>query len=97
MFDKGLIEISQQKTYFSFLFDREYAEEIESRLSSHGILTSIILLREDYTLIEAIENAARLQCLYGIIVMPMHEERRTASFHILYGQTEGLHTQIRDC
>lgn len=68
---------------------REYAEEIESRLHSHGLITSIILLREDYTLVEAIENATRLNCLYGIIIMPMHEERRTASFHILYGQTEG--------
>ncbi|CAF3763492.1 unnamed protein product [Rotaria sp. Silwood1] len=67
---------------------RVYAEEIESRLCSHGLVTSIILLREDYTLTEAIENAAHLQCLYGIIAMPMHEERRTASFHILYGQTE---------
>ena len=74
---------------FRFMFDRVYAEEIESRLHSHGLLTSIILLREDYTLTEAIENAARLQCLYGIIAMPMHEERRTASFHILFGQTEG--------
>ena len=69
--------------------DRVYAEEIESRLCSHGLITSIILLREDYTLTEAIENAARLQCLYGIIAMPVHEERRTASFHILFGQTEG--------
>ncbi|CAF3404333.1 unnamed protein product [Rotaria socialis] len=67
---------------------RAYAEEIESRFCSHGLLTSVILLREDYTLIEAIANAARLQCLYGVIAMPMHEERRTASFHILYGQTE---------
>ncbi|CAF5225369.1 unnamed protein product, partial [Rotaria magnacalcarata] len=33
---------------------RAYAEEIESRFCSHGLLTSIILLREDYTLIEAI-------------------------------------------
>ncbi|CAF1583416.1 unnamed protein product [Adineta ricciae] len=67
---------------------RDYAEEIEARLSSQGMITSIILLREDFTLTEAIENAARLQCLYGIIAMPMHEERRTASFHILHGQTE---------
>lgn len=72
-----------------FVFNRDYAEEIEARLSSQGIITSIILLREDFTLTEAIENAARLQCLYGIIAMPMHEERRTASFHILHGQTEG--------
>jgi hypothetical protein len=27
--------------------------------------------------------------------MPMHEERRTASFHILYGQTEGKNIQYR--
>ncbi|CAF1046845.1 unnamed protein product [Adineta steineri] len=67
---------------------REYAEKIESRLASHGIVSSIILLREDLSLTKAIDNAARLQCLYGIIAMPMHEERRTASFHILYGQTE---------
>ena len=73
---------------------REYAEEIESRLHSHGLITSIILLREDYTLVEAIENAARLNCLYGVIAMPMHEERQTASFHILYGQTEGLNTRL---
>ena len=76
------------------LFYRGYAEEIESRFCSHGLVTSIILLREDYTLTEAIENAARLQCLYGIIAMPMHEERRTASFHILYGQKEGKNIVI---
>ncbi|CAF5022084.1 unnamed protein product [Rotaria sp. Silwood1] len=67
---------------------QNYGEEISSRLVCHGLITSIILLREDYTLIEAIENAAHEQCLYGIIVMPMHEERRTASFHILHSQTE---------
>lgn len=76
-----------------FLCDREYAEEIESRLCSHGLITSIILLREDYTLVEAVENAARLHCLYGIVVMPMHEERRTASFHILHGETEGSNSR----
>jgi hypothetical protein len=89
MFDKGFIKITKKKKCFFVLSYRGYAEEIESRLCCHGLLTSIILLREDYTLTEAIANAARLQCLYGIIVMPMHEERRTASFHILYGQTEG--------
>jgi hypothetical protein len=68
---------------------RGYGEEISSHLRCHGLITSIILLREDYTLTEAIENAANDQCLYGIIVMPMHEERHTASFHILHGQTEG--------
>jgi hypothetical protein len=69
---------------------RGYGEEIASRLGCHGLTTSIILLREDYTLTEAIENTANDQCLYGIIAMPMHEERHTASFHILYGQTEGF-------
>jgi len=68
---------------------RGYGEEISSHLRCHGLITSIILLREDYTLTEAIENAANDQCLYGIIVMPMHEERHTASFHILHGQTQG--------
>ncbi|CAF4937692.1 unnamed protein product, partial [Rotaria sp. Silwood2] len=67
---------------------RSYGEEISSRLVCHGLVTSIILLREDFTLIEAVENAAHEQCLYGIIAMPMHEERRTASFHVLHGQTE---------
>ncbi|CAF4486985.1 unnamed protein product, partial [Rotaria sp. Silwood2] len=65
-----------------------YGEEISSRLVCHGLVTSIILRREDFTLIEAVENAAHEQCLYGIIAMPMHEERRTASFHVLHGQTE---------
>ncbi|CAM4800001.1 unnamed protein product [Rotaria magnacalcarata] len=67
---------------------RNYAEEISSRLVCHDLVTSIILLREDFTLTQAIENATHEQCLYGIIAMPMHEERRTASFHILHGQTE---------
>ncbi|CAF0918881.1 unnamed protein product [Adineta steineri] len=67
---------------------RNYGEEISSRLRCHGLITSVVLLREDYTLVEAIENATQEQCLYGIIAMPMHEERRTASFHILYEQTE---------
>ena len=75
-----------------FVFRRNYAEEIENRLISSGIRTSIRLLREDVKLTDAIENARIEQCLYAMIVMPMHEERRTASFHILYGQTEGLTT-----
>jgi hypothetical protein len=86
--------MNNRKIHF-LLFYRGYAEEIESRLCCHGLITSTILLREDFTLTEAIENAARLQCLYGIIVMPMHEERRTASFHILYGQTEGERINIK--
>lgn len=81
--------IQIKKMFFFVFFAREYAEQIESRLSSRGMKTSIIILREDYSLTQAIENAARLQCLYGIIAMPMHEDRHTASFHILYGQTEG--------
>ncbi|CAF4149669.1 unnamed protein product, partial [Rotaria sordida] len=67
---------------------RYYAEEISSHLVYHGLSTSVILLRKDYTLTEAIKNAAREKSLYGIIAMPMDEKRRTASFHILYGQTE---------
>jgi hypothetical protein len=73
----------------SFVVPRSYAEEMASRLRSHLLVISIILLREDYTLTEAIADATRRQCLYGIIVLPMHEERRTGSFHILHGQTEG--------
>ena len=68
---------------------RNYAEQIEGRLIAEGLRTSIRLLREDFTLIEAIQLASQERCLYAIIAMPMHEERRTASFHILYGQTEG--------
>ncbi|CAF4842764.1 unnamed protein product [Rotaria sp. Silwood2] len=68
-----------------FIFDRDYAKEIEAHLCCHALRTSIIFLREDYTLTEDIENVVRSQFLYGIIEMPMHEERRTASFHILYG------------
>ena len=71
------------------LICRHYADEIESRLRSFALRTSIIVIREGFSLTKAIENATRQQCLYAIIVTPIHEERRTASFHILYGQTEG--------
>ena len=37
-------------------------------------LTSIIFLREDYTLAEAIGNAVLLQYLYEIIPMFIHDE-----------------------
>ncbi|CAF4058539.1 unnamed protein product, partial [Rotaria sordida] len=67
---------------------KDYAKKISSYLVHHGLSTSVILLREDYALTEAIKNAVREQSLYGIIAMPMDEKRRTASFHILYGQTE---------
>ncbi|CAF1315461.1 unnamed protein product [Rotaria sordida] len=72
------------------IHQKYYAEEISSHLVYHGLSTSVILLRKDYTLTEAIKNAAREKSLYGIIAMPMDEKRRTASFHILYGQTEGF-------
>lgn len=69
---------------------RDYVEEISSYLRCNGLITSIILLKENYTLIEAIEDAKNDHCLYGIIVMPIHEQRHTASFHILHGQIQGF-------
>jgi hypothetical protein len=69
---------------------REYGEEISSYLQCHDLVTSIILLREDLTLTEAIENAKNDGCLYAIIVMPIHQQKHTASFHILHGQNQGL-------
>ncbi|CAF0751595.1 unnamed protein product [Didymodactylos carnosus] len=67
---------------------RDYADEIESRLRTHGMVTSILLLREDYSLTQAVDSSAKRQCLFAVIAMPLHEQKRTASFHILYGQTE---------
>ncbi len=88
IFVKGFFSFSEENFSLSNIF-REYGEEISSYLRCHGLVTSIILLRGNLTLTEAIENAKNDGCLYGIIVMPMHEQRHTASFHILHGKTEG--------
>ncbi|CAF1259268.1 unnamed protein product [Adineta ricciae] len=67
---------------------RIYGEEISSYLKNHGLTTSILVIREDYSLHKAINDAIEQKSLYGIIILPMHEERRSASFHILHGQIE---------
>ncbi|CAF1194291.1 unnamed protein product [Adineta ricciae] len=67
---------------------RNYAEEISSYLENHGLTTSILVIRENYSLHEAIDDAIEQKSLYGIIILPMHEDRRSASFHILHGQIE---------
>ena len=68
---------------------REYAEEIASRLNETGLLTSIIVLREQTTLAEAIEDTIKGEFLYGILLMSMHQQRKSISFHILHGKRQG--------
>jgi hypothetical protein len=58
-------------------------------MASSGLRTSIRLVRDVLQLDETIESGRNGKCLYAIVVMPKHEERRTASFVILHGHTEG--------
>ncbi|UJR38592.1 hypothetical protein I4U23_031257 [Adineta vaga] len=67
---------------------KNYSEEISNYLRNQGLTTSVILIRENYSLNKAIANAIQEKYLYGIILMPMHEDKHLASFQILHGDRQ---------
>ncbi|KAF2892772.1 hypothetical protein ILUMI_13407 [Ignelater luminosus] len=63
----------------------EYAEYIEQRLKSVGLMVDLLYPNEDVPLGRVLANISSRGCLYAILVMPQNEEYRSLTLSILHG------------
>ena len=68
---------------------RPYAEMIERRLKALNILTAVVLLREDRTIQQHVEDCTRRSCLFAIIINSSNEIHRSLTLNILHGVPQG--------
>ncbi|XP_057652609.1 nuclear receptor coactivator 5 isoform X1 [Diorhabda carinulata] len=63
----------------------EYAEFIEQKLKTHGMLVDLLFPNEDVPIGKVLANISSRGCLYAILVMPVNEEHRSLTLNILHG------------
>uniref|UniRef100_A0A1Y1MM75 Uncharacterized protein n=1 Tax=Photinus pyralis TaxID=7054 RepID=A0A1Y1MM75_PHOPY len=64
---------------------REYAEYIEKRLKSIGLMVDLLFPNEDVPIGRVLANISSRGCLYAILVMPQNEEFHSLTLTILHG------------
>ena len=69
-----------------------YAEEVESRLRSIGLVCNIGYPPPDVTPTEAVDRVARLGTLYAVVVAPQNTLHRSCTLNILHGTRQGRNT-----
>lgn len=72
-----------------FFFCREYAEYIEQRLKSLGLIVDLLFPNEDVPIGRVLANISSRGCLYAILIMPQNEEHRSLTLDILHGIPQG--------
>ncbi|KAK9745935.1 RNA recognition motif [Popillia japonica] len=63
----------------------EYAEYIEQKLKSKGLIVDLLFPNEDVPIGRVLANISSRGCLYAILVMPQNEEHRSLTLNILHG------------
>lgn len=63
----------------------EYAEYIEKRLKSIGLLVDLLYPNEDVPIGRVLANISSRGCLYAILVMPQNEEFHSLTLTVLHG------------
>ena len=71
-----------------------YAEEVESRLRSIGLVCNIGYPRDDVPITEIIERIARTGTLYAVLVTEQNAQHRSCTLNILNGPRQGLHCLV---
>ncbi|CAD7004750.1 nuclear polyadenylated RNA-binding protein 3 [Ceratitis capitata] len=64
----------------------KYAEYIEQRLKEISLRVDVLFPNEDVPLGKVLINISSRGCLYAILVTPQHEEHKSITVNILYGQ-----------
>lgn len=75
--------------FSSFWADRHYADMVERRLKNLNLLTSIVVIREDRTIQQQVEEATRRSCLFAIVINSQNEIHRSLTLNILHGVAQG--------
>lgn len=64
---------------------------VERRLKNLNLLTSIVVIREDRTIQQQVEDATRRSCLFAIVINSQNEIHRSLTLNILHGIAQGNH------
>ncbi len=75
--------------YMYSLISRVYAESVEKKLKSHGLVVECAHLPETVPLLDELEDASKRGVLFGIIISSQHEVHRSVTVHILHGTQQG--------
>lgn len=62
---------------------------IEHRLKNLNILTSVVVIREDRTIQQQVEDATRRDCLFAVVINSQNEVHRSLTLNILHGLPQG--------
>ncbi|XP_002153873.2 nuclear receptor coactivator 5 [Hydra vulgaris] len=78
--------------------ESRYAEEVESRLRSIGLVCNIGYPPPDVTPADAVDRVARLGTLYAVVVAPQNAIHRSCTLNILHGtRQEHRNMPLDDC
>ncbi|XP_072378231.1 uncharacterized protein Neos isoform X1 [Diabrotica undecimpunctata] len=81
--DCEIIVVAKQLTNQQSI--REYAEFIEQKLKTQGLIVDLLFPNEDVPIGKVLANISSRGCLYAILIMPVNEERRSLTLNILHG------------
>lgn len=68
---------------------RSYAESIDARLRLAALISDIIIIPENMTIPQMVEEAQRKNCLFAIIVNSQNEQHKSLTLNILHGTPQG--------
>ncbi|XP_045192584.1 nuclear receptor coactivator 5-like isoform X2 [Mercenaria mercenaria] len=63
----------------------QYAESIEARLRTHALIVDIVVITEDMTVPQMVEEASRMKFLFAIIINSQNETHKSLTLNILHG------------
>jgi hypothetical protein len=62
---------------------------VERRLKNLNLLTAVVVIREDRTIQQHVEDCSRRNCLFAIIINSSNEIHRSVTVNILHGVAQG--------
>lgn len=71
---------------FFFCFYSEYAEAVERNLKQMGLTVDLLFPNNDVPIGKVLHSISSRGCLYAILVNQQHQDNRSISLNILYGQ-----------
>jgi hypothetical protein len=80
-----------------FTIFRAYAESVEKKLKSHGLVVECAHLPETVPLLDELDDASKRGVLFGIIISSQHEVHRSVTVHILHGTQQGKFCSHVNC
>ena len=74
---------------YSMVCFRNYAESIDARLRLAALISDIIVIPEDMSVPQMVEDAQKKNCLFAIIINSQNETHKSLILNILHGTPQG--------